>query len=453
MKKLFLLSLLLANLTIAFSQNYRFYALSSDQGISKPVYLCELDIVSGAMSVIENYSGVVKGNYYAISPDFKHLLVTSLNAGRNQGGLVQYNISRDGKLTLIESSLKPGGIPCHVSFSTDMKYAYSANYSGDEISLYNFNNKTISAEIDLIVKPDQSRAHFIMGDPSDKFVHAVFLGLDKVFSYTIEDDKFVANGNQEYFSLPDGYGPRHLVFHPDSNWVYILNELHSSTTVGSYNSETGVITEVQDISMLPPEYSGSNSAAAIRMHPNGKFLYASNRGHNSIAVFKIEDDGLLSIVEYESSGSNWPRDFNISSDGTFMVVGNEKGNSIFSFRIDESTGELTSTGKKLSMLSPLAFEFLPDFEEETIGTNPDINPAKNPGNIFPNPVKNRLHVSSPDETVVTKIELFNVSGQMVKSIARQQISTIDVSELPGGAYVLVGSTETGKFNQTIIIRN
>jgi 6-phosphogluconolactonase len=182
MKRLFLLALLLTNLTIVFSQNYRFYALSNDQGVSKPVYLCELDSVTGTMSVIENYSGVVGGNYYALSSDYKHLLVTSLNAGKNQGGLVQYDISMDGKLSLIKSSLKPGWTPCFVSFSSDMEYVYSANYGDDEISLYNFNNKTISPEIDLVEKPDQSRGHFIMGDPSDKFVHAVFLGLDRVYS-------------------------------------------------------------------------------------------------------------------------------------------------------------------------------------------------------------------------------------------------------------------------------
>ncbi len=452
MKRLFLFALLFANLTIVFPQSYKFYALSSDQGVSKPVSLCELDSVTGAISIDESYSGVVKGNYYALSSDYKHLLVTSVNAAKNQGGLIQYDISGDGKLTLVESRLKSGGIPCHVSFSSDMKYAFSANYNDDEISLYNFTNKTVSAEIDHVVKPDQSKGHFIFTDPSDKFVHAVFLGLDKVYSFKIEDGKFVTNVNQEYFSLPEGYGPRHLVFHPDSNWVYILNETHSSVTAGSYDSETGVITEIQNITMLPAGYFGKNSAAAIRLHPNGRFLYASNRGFNSIAVYEIDDDGLLSIVEYETSGINWPRDFNISSDGKFMVVGNQKGNSIFSFRIDESTGELTKTGMELSMSSPLSFQFLPSSDEGTVGISLEGKTSNHPGTIFPNPAIDKLHIVSTDESVVSKIELYNLSGQLVKCIVKEQISTIDVSDLPGGAYLLVGSTEAGKFNHTVIIQ-
>jgi len=452
MKRLFLFTLLISSLTNTFTQTYRFYALSSDAGNSKPVYLCELDSLTGSMSIIENYSGVVKGSYYALSPDNKHLLVTSNNSAKNQGGLIQYNISIDGKLTLAESQLKAGGVPNYMSFSPDMKYVFSANYGDDEISLYNFSNKKISAEIDHVVKPDLSKGHCIRTDPSGKFVHAVFLGLDKVFNYTIEDGKFKADTSQEYFSLPEGHGPRHLVFHPDSNWVYILNELNSSVTAGSYNPETGLIIEIQSISMLPPGYTDNNSAAAIRLHPNGRFLYASNRGHNSIAVYKIADDGLLSIVEYEPSGGNWPRDFNISSDGKFMLVGNQKGNSIYSFKIDESTGELTNTGMKMSMSKPLSFVFLPSFVEENVGTSPVREISKNPENVFPNPAINKLHVSSPFKAVVTKIELYNVTGQLVKTIIRDRISCIDVSELYRGTYLLVGITEDGTFNHRIMLQ-
>ena len=452
MRKLILFILIFANLTVLFSQKYRFYALSNNKGVSKPVYLCELDSVTGAISVIENYSGVVNGSYYAISSDYKHLLVTSNNSAQNKGGLVQYNISVNGKLTFAESQFKSGGVPCHVSCSPDMKYTFSAKYGDDEISLYNFTNNKITAEIDHIVKPDQSKGHYISTDPSGKFVHAVFLGLDKIFNYTIEGDKFVANTSQEYFSLPNGHGPRHMVFHTDSNWVYILNEANSSVTVGSYNPETGAITEIHNISMLPPGFIDFSKAAAIRMHPNGRFLYASNRGHNSIAVYEIANDGRLSIVEYETSGMNYPRDFNISADGKFMVVGNKKGNSIFSFRIDDTTGELTNTGMKLSMSTPFAFEFLPIFEEEPVGTS-SIEETKNKHiTVFPTPAKNKLHVFSPDETAITKIELYNVSGQLVKCTTRQQIKTIDVSELPRGTYLLVASTETRKLNQTIILQ-
>ncbi len=452
MKRLILIGLLIANLSVLFSQKYRFYALSNDQGNSNPVYLCELDSITGAISVIENYNGVVKGSYFGISPDYKHLLVTSNNSAQDQGGLVQYNISEDGKLTISETRLKSGGVPNYVSFSPDMKYVFSANYGDDEISLYKFTNEVITAEIDNIVKPDLSKGHCIRTDPAGKFVHAVFLGLDKVFNYTIEGDKFVADTNQAFFSLPDGYGPRHFVFHPDSAWIYIVNELNSSVTAGSYNPKTGAITEIQNISMLPSGFNDNNRAAAIRVHPNGKFLYASNRGHNSIAVYEVASDGKLSIIEYETSGINTPRDFNISVDGAFMVVGNQKGNSVFSFRINESTGELSYTGKQLAISAPLAFEFLPAFEEETVG----IISAEETDNMrktaFPNPAKDVLHLYSPDETAIDKIEFFSLSGQLITSISLKQANAIDVSDLPRGVYLLVTSTKTRKYNQKIILQ-
>lgn len=359
MKKLVFVTILLANSIILFSQEYKFYALSSDGEVSHPVYLCELTPETGAISVIEKYSGVTGANYIAISPDYKHLLVTSPDPEKNGGGLVQYNLSDDGTLTLATSEFNEGGTPCHVSMSPDMKYIFSADYGGDKISLHTFSNQKISPVTDNIVKSDKSRGHYISADPSGRFVHAVFLGLDKIFSYKIEDDKFVPNASQEYFSLPEGAGPRHMVFHPDKNRVYILNEINSSVTAGSYDPKTGVITEIQNISMLPSDFDEFSKAAAIRLHPNGKFLYASNRGHNSIAVYKIAGDGKLSIVEYETSGINFPRDFNISPDGKFMVVGNQQGNSVFSFRINKKTGELDYTGMKLVMPSPLSFVFLP----------------------------------------------------------------------------------------------
>jgi 6-phosphogluconolactonase len=359
MKKILLFTLLIINLCAASAQQYRFYAVSNAGGNQTPVYLCELDSASGAISIIENYSGVVKGSYFALSLDQKQLLVTSVNSAQNQGGLVQYNISGDGRLTFSRSQFNPGGIPCYVSFTPDMNYTLSAYYGDDKISICNFTNEEITAETDKIVKADNSKGHCILTDPSGKYVYAVFLGLDKVFCYTIEDGDFVANTTQEYFSLPDGFGPRHLVFHPDSSWVYILNESNSSVTAGSYNPETGAITEIQNISMLPSDFDDQSSAAAIRIHPNGRFLYASNRGHNSIAVYEIADDGILSIIEYETSGINTPRDFNISEDGKFMLVGNQKGNSIFSFRINELSGELDYTGNELAMSSPTAMVFLP----------------------------------------------------------------------------------------------
>lgn len=468
MKKLLLSGLLYFAFGLLTAQEYQFYALSTDKNNNKPVYLCELDSISGSISIIEDYSGVYKGNYLAVSLDNKQLLATSFNTGEDKGGLVQYNISDDGKLTYSHAQFKTGGIPCYVSFTPDSNYVLSAYYKDDKIALSRFTDNQLSSEIDEIVEPDNSKGHFIRTDPSGKFVHAVFLGLDKVFNYTIEDDKFVANTNQEYFSLPEGYGPRHFVFHPDSNWIYILSETHGSITACDYDPQTGVISDFQDISMLPASYTDKNIAAAIRIHPNGKYLYASNRGHNSIVAYEIGSDGRLSLIEYETSGINYPRDFNISSDGCFMLVGNQKGNSIFSYRIDESTGELNYTGKQLSIPAPLSIVFYPAYSKNTLvdTTTADTTTIDTSNTTailpwdsgldisticYPNPAKNLIYLNSPDQSNLEKVEIFDISGHLVKYLVRWNLSIIDISELPRGIYFVVVNTEMRKYNVKIIL--
>jgi 6-phosphogluconolactonase len=355
-----LLSLFLATAPLLSAQGeYTFYALSADKNVKEPVYLCSLNEQNGEMNVVKAFGGVVAGNYYALSADRKQLLVTSKNTALDQGGVVQYSVAEDGSLSRVKDVLKKGDLPCHVSFTPDMEYVLSANYADDEILLYSFKGNEISPIIDQVVKPDGSKGHYIHTDPSGKYVYAVFLGLNKVFIYTIENDRFKENGQQPFFSLPDGYGPRHMAFHPKKQLVYIVNETIASVTACTYDPETGALHELQTISMLPPGFKEWNIAAAIRVHPNGQFLYASNRGHNSIAVFRIQDDGTLIFVERETEGINFPRDFNISPDGKFMVVGNQRGNSVMSFTIHPDTGELVNTGNALNISQPLAFEFIP----------------------------------------------------------------------------------------------
>ncbi|MDX2429846.1 MAG: lactonase family protein, partial [Bacteroides sp.] len=353
-RKLFIALLIIALIPLVYSQEYKFYALSNDGSNTEPVYLCKLDGETGAISVIERFAGVVQGNYFALSNDNLSLLVTSKNKSNDEGGLVQYSINYDGRLVYVSEQLKPGDLPCHVSVTPDSAYALSANYGDDEISLYTFSDNELSEEIDHIVKADQSKGHYISTDPSGKFVHAVFLGLNKVFNYLIENNAFVENPDQATFSVPNGYGPRHMVFHPEKDFVYILNETHSSVTACSYNSETGALSEIQNISMLPDGYTGTSNAAAIKIHPNGNYLYASNRGHNSIVVYEITTEGSLVFIEHETAGINFPRDFGISPDGLYMIVANQKGTSVISLEIDESTGKLTNTGKFLAMQKPLA---------------------------------------------------------------------------------------------------
>jgi len=451
MFKSILVTILVAFQLVTFGQEYKFYALSNNPNTEKSLYLCKLNSNVGIITIIERYSGLNKADYLALSSDNKHLLATNKNEDNTQSGIAQFDIADDGLLTFIDTKLKATtDQPCYVSFTPDMNYALSANYGDDEISLYSFANNKISSEIDNITKSDNSKGHFICTDPSGKFVHAVFLGLDKIFNYTIENNKFVANTNQESFSVTSGFGPRHMVFHPNKDFVYIVNETNSSVTACSYNSETGVINKLQNISMLPSGFTGNTHAAAIRIHPNGNFLYASNRGHNSIAVYEIASDGKLTFVEHETFNINFPRDFNISTDGKFMIIANQKGSSIMSLRIDENTGELNNTGMSLIMTSPVSITFLPTIVDDTT----DINSIKNNNNeliVFPNPVTDVIQFNLPEKETISKIELYSMNGQLVKTISDDDIHSIDVSELPIGTYLLIANSKTNIFKQIIVL--
>lgn len=450
-RKLFITLLIIAIIPLVYSQEYKFYALSNDGSNTEPVYLCKLDGVTGAISVIERFAGVVQGNYFALSNDNKSLLVTSKNKSNDEGGLVQYSINDDGSLVYVSEQLKPGDLPCHVSVTPDSAYVLSANYADDEISLYTFTENELSEEIDHINKADQSKGHYISTDPSGQFIHAVFLGQNKVFNYKIENNAFVENPDQASFSVPDGYGPRHMAFHPEKDFVYILNETHSSVTSCSYDSQTGALSEIQNISMLPDGYTGTSYAAAIKIHPNGNYLYASNRGHNSIAVYEITTEGSLDFIEHETTGINFPRDFGISPDGKYMIIANQKGTSVISLEIDESTGKLTNTGKFIAIQKPLAIKFLPTYSSPPItSAQPDIS-SKDMFTVFPNPARDQIQVTFSGSSSNTAIELYNIKGQRVDQILPGQTGHIDVSALPGGIYIVKGRTLNSNMNKTIIL--
>jgi len=359
MRKFLLFLLFMALMANVNAQEILFYALSGNTSVEKPVSLCTLNTETGAIHIVDSYAGVIGGNYMAVSPGGTSLLVTSMNENRNRGGLVQYSIAGDGRLTYQRDRFKYGGIPCYVSFTPDGKNVLSASYGDDQIALHGFRDGVLGPQSDQIVKPDQSKGHYIHSSPSGAYVHAIFLGQDKVLNFMIEDDSFVENPYQPFFSLPEGYGPRHMVFHPNQLLAYIVNELDASVTACAYNAEKGMLTEFQNVSTLPPGFQGDNSAAAIRLHPNGWFLYASNRGHNSIVVYQINNDATIQPVQYMTENINWPRDFNISPDGKFLLAANRKGDSITVFSIDEETGKLNPTGERVLMPDPLAILFLP----------------------------------------------------------------------------------------------
>jgi 6-phosphogluconolactonase len=203
-------------------------------------------------------------------------------------------------------------------------------------------------------------AHSVNIDPDNRYALVADLGMDKVMVYRLdlEQGKLVPN-DPPFASLHAGAGPRHLAFHPNRKYVYVINELDSTMTAFSYLAEAGELSEIQTLSTLPEGYPGEQSSCAdIHVAPSGKFVYGSNRGHDSIAIFAVDlATGKLSLVGHESTQGKTPRNFAIDPSGTFLLAANQDSSTVVSFRIDQQTGELHPTGDVAQIPTPVCLKF------------------------------------------------------------------------------------------------
>jgi 6-phosphogluconolactonase len=278
-----------------------------------------------------------------------------------------------GTLTLLNQKPALGQDPCHLSFDKTGKYLLVANYSSGTIAVFRIladgrlGESTGSVKDQGPLGPNKERqeaphAHWIEATADNRFLYVSDLGLDRVLIYKFDAaNGSLAKGEQgESFSatLSPGTGPRHVAFKPGGKVMYVLGELQSVITVFA-NEPRNTFRNVQQISALPKGFSGRNDAAEIAVHPNGKFLYTSNRGHESIAIFAIDPlKGTLSFVAHASTGGKEPRHFAIDPTGKFLLAENQLSNNIVVFRIDAATGGLTPTGQVVEVPSPVNLTFV-----------------------------------------------------------------------------------------------
>jgi 6-phosphogluconolactonase len=203
-------------------------------------------------------------------------------------------------------------------------------------------------------------AHSANLAPDNRFAFVADLGLDKVLVYKFDAAKGTIEANAPPFAaVSPGAGPRHFAFHPSGKFAYVINEMGNTVTAFSYHAAGGALTSLQTISTLPQGFSGTSYCAEVVVHPSGKFLYGSNRGHDSIAVFAIDPaKGTLTAIEQTPTGGKWPRNFNIDPTGAYLFAANEQSNDIFLFHIDPATGKLKPTGKKIVVSKPVCIKFL-----------------------------------------------------------------------------------------------
>jgi 6-phosphogluconolactonase len=311
-------------------------------------------------------------SFLAVHPNQRFLYAVnevSRFEDRDAGSVSAFSIdSATGTLRLLNRVSSRGGGPCHLSIDRSGKWLFAANYGGGSVAAFPVHDDGRLGEASAFFQHagssvDKARqsgphAHDVVVSPDNRFVLAADLGLDRVFSYRLDPAAGGLAPEPRFAAIAPGSGPRHLAFRPDGKFVYVLTEMLSTVVAFRYDAGRGTLAELQTLSTLPAGFSGENSGAEIAMHPSGKFLYASNRGHDSIAIFRVDSaKGTLTSVDRVSTQGKTPRGFAIDPSGRFLVAGNQSSGTVVVFRIDPRTGELTSTGTVVQVGSPVSVVF------------------------------------------------------------------------------------------------
>jgi 6-phosphogluconolactonase len=351
---------------IAFVGNY------TTKTESRGIYKFRFDTVTGKMSALELAIETKDPSWVVVHPNGKYLYAAN-EMGKGSTVSAFAIEPKTGKLAFLNELPALGLDPCHLSFDATGKFLFSANYTSGSVVVYPILSDGRLGEHTAILedqgktgpnskRQDRSHAHWIGRSDNNQLVYVADLGLDQVLIYEFDSAKgtlhAIEPGRQNASAeFKPGTGPRHVAFSRNRKFMYVLGELESTVTVFESKGPRN-FTSIQNIPMLPPGFSGRNDAAEIELHPTGKFLYASNRGHDSIAVYAVDGKtGKLTEVEDVSTGGKEPRHFAIDPSGNFLLAENQNSNSIVEFRIDPSSGKLTPTGETLSTPSPICLAF------------------------------------------------------------------------------------------------
>ena len=346
----------------------RLFTGTYTEGTQNGFYIFDLNRDAGTYSVISQNDAGPNPSYFCISGNGK-LIYAANEVGKFKGvkggGVTALSYdAATGKTTKIGDLAVPNGGPAYIAISPKDDYVFLANYGGGSVSVVKLDAKGIPVSVtDTIVYKAEagkvSHAHMVSFDPSGKRVYVTDLGLDRVMIYNFDAStgklKQIPNG---VVSLAKGSGPRHFVFNESGNKLYVISELNSTLTSFDVAS-TGELKEIQTVSTLAADFKGKSYCADIHLGKNGKFLYGSNRGENTIVVFSVGTDGWLTLAGRIPCGGDWPRNFVIDHSGKFLLVGNQNSGNISMFRIDEKSGLPVGPSKDYKIASPVCLKFLP----------------------------------------------------------------------------------------------
>jgi len=360
----------------ASGSDYLAYIGTYTQKNSKGIYVFRLNSSTGKLTPLGLAAETTSPSYLAIHPNHRFLYaVAEVNnfGGQKSGAVSAFSIDRStGKLTLLNQVSARGSGPCHVMVDPTGKTLLVANYDSGSVAALPVGQdgrlREASAAIQhhgTSVNPERQEgphAHCINNSPDNRFVLAADLGLDEVLVYRFDPARgSLAPNDPPFGKTPPGAGPRHFAFHPNGRFVYVINEIQCTASTFSYDAQRGALKLLATVSTVPKDYkvTKDDSTAEIRVHPSGKFVYGSNRGPDSIAVFSVDSTtGTLHPIEYVSTQGKTPRGFNIDPTGSYLIAGNQDSDSLVVFRIDQKTGRLTPTGQKLEAYAPVDVEFV-----------------------------------------------------------------------------------------------
>ncbi|MGE0759017.1 MAG: lactonase family protein [Pirellulaceae bacterium] len=336
------------------------------------IHAYQLDLAAGNLTLTHRTTGAENPFFLALSPD--HRFLYSIHA-RKFGGTEPEQVAayavqgRSGQLQLLNRQSARGTAACYLDVDATGRCVLVANYSSGSVASLPIQAdgslgeaKSFHQHAGSSVDPARQagpHAHCFVISPNNRFAYAADLGLDQIVNYQLDAASATLTPlRQPFVRTVPGAGPRHLTFHPDGKHLYVINELRNSVSLFDFDGQTGMLVERQTISTLPDDFKGTSYCADLKITPNGRFLYGTNRGHDSIAAFRIADDGQLSLIAIEPSLGKGPQNLLITAQGEWLVCANMPGNNVVVFRIDES-GRLSPSGSPVPITSPSCIRMMP----------------------------------------------------------------------------------------------
>jgi 6-phosphogluconolactonase len=337
------------------------------------IHAFHLDLKTGQLEPVARTDDVEHPFFLALSPDQRFLY--SIHASRFGGAedeqVAAFEIlGRSGRLKLLNRQSARGPAACYLDVDATGRAVLVANYSTGSVAALSAEEDGSLGEVSSFfqhagssVDPNRQNgphAHCFVISPDNRFALAADLGLDQIRIYQLDvSTATLAPGQQPFARTPPGAGPRHLAFAPNGKYVYVINELSNSITLFDYDPATGMLTERQTVPTLPPEFERSSYCADLKITADGRFLYGTNRGHDSIAAYRIGQDGRLTLIAIEPSLGEGPQNLAIAPDGRLILCANMPGNNVAVFRIDTDTGRLTSVGPPVPITRPSCIRIVP----------------------------------------------------------------------------------------------